>query len=65
MTSSCGPPASRARSPARSYVETIEAAGLHVEEVRQNDYNFISDRPSQACSTYGVESVSLLAVKEP
>ena len=51
--------------PRRSYVETIEAAGLHAGEVRQNDYNFISGRARQACSTYGVESVSLLAVKEP
>jgi hypothetical protein len=32
--------------------------------VRGNDYNFISDRALQACSTYGVESVSLLAVKD-
>jgi len=45
-------------------VETIEAAGLHVREVRKNDYNFISDRARQACSTYEVESVSLLARKE-
>jgi len=49
--------------PRRNYVETIEGAGLHAEEVRQNDYNFISDRALQACSTYGVESVSLVAVK--
>jgi hypothetical protein len=33
--------------------------------VRQNDYNFVSDRARQACSTYGVESISLVAVKEP
>lgn len=50
--------------PRRNYVETIEGAGLHAGEVRQNDYNFISDRALQACSTYGVESVSLVAVKE-
>jgi arsenite methyltransferase len=50
--------------PRRSYVETIETAGLQVREVRGNDYNFISDRALQACSTYGVESVSLLAVKD-
>ena len=51
--------------PRRSYVETIEGAGLHVAQVRQNDYNFISDRAREACSTYEVESASLLAVKEP
>jgi SAM-dependent methyltransferase len=50
--------------PRSNYVETIEAAGLQVREVRQNDYNFVSDRARQACSTYGVESVSLLAVKQ-
>jgi SAM-dependent methyltransferase len=50
--------------PRRSYIEAIESAGLGVREVRPNPYNFISDRALQACSTYGVESVSLLAVKE-
>ena len=49
--------------PRRSYIEAIESAGLGVREVRPNRYNFISDRALQACSTYGVESVSLLAVK--
>ena len=49
--------------PRRNYLETIEAAGLQVREVRENDYNFMSDRARQACSTYGVESVSLVAVK--
>jgi SAM-dependent methyltransferase len=49
--------------PRRSYIEAIESSGLGVREVRQNPYNFISDRALQACSTYGVESVSLLAVK--
>jgi SAM-dependent methyltransferase len=49
--------------PRSSYVEAIAAAGLQVREVRENDYNFISDRALHACSTYGVESVSLVAVK--
>ena len=50
--------------PRRSYVDTIEAAGFRVGEVRTNDYDFISERALDACSTYGVESVSLAAVKE-
>jgi hypothetical protein len=50
--------------PRSSYVATIEGAGLHVREVRENDYDFISDRARQACSTYGVASVSLLATKD-
>jgi hypothetical protein len=31
--------------------------------VRKNDYRFISERALDACSTYEVESISLLAVK--
>ena len=47
--------------PRRNYVEAIEAQGLHVREVRENDYRFISDRALDACSTYAVESISLVA----
>jgi len=32
-------------------------------EHRANDYNFISERALDACSTYGVESISLTAVR--
>jgi arsenite methyltransferase len=49
--------------PRASYTEAIEAAGLELREVRRNDYRFISDRALEACTTYGVESVSLVAVK--
>ena len=49
--------------PRSSYLETIEAAGFRVEETRVNDYNFISERALDACSTYGVESISLAAIK--
>jgi arsenite methyltransferase len=49
--------------PRRSYVEAVEAQGLRVEEVRKNDYRFISERALDACSTYEVESISLVAVK--
>jgi arsenite methyltransferase len=49
--------------PRASYVETIEAAGFEVGLVRGNDYRFVSDRALDACSTYEVESVSLVAVK--
>jgi arsenite methyltransferase len=47
--------------PRSNYVESIEAAGFAVETVRRNDYRFISERALDACSTYEVESVSLLA----
>ena len=49
--------------PRRSYVETIEATGLQAGEPRRNDYDFVSDRAQEACGTYGVESLSLVARK--
>jgi hypothetical protein len=50
--------------PRRSYIDTIEEVGLRVKEVRTNDYDFISERALDACSTYGVESISLIATRE-
>ena len=47
--------------PRRNYLDAIEAQGLHVREVRKNDYRFISERALDACSTYAVESISLVA----
>jgi arsenite methyltransferase len=49
--------------PRDSYLRTLEDAGFRVGEVRVNDYDFISDRALDACSTYGVESISLAASK--
>ena len=49
--------------PRRTYLDAIEAQGLQVEEVRKNDYRFISERAIEACGTYEVESISLVAVK--
>ena len=46
-----------------AYREAIEAAGLRIEEVRENSYEFISERARNASAKYGVKSVSLLAVK--
>jgi SAM-dependent methyltransferase len=50
--------------PRNSYLQTIEAVGFRFGEARTNDYNFISERALDACSTYGIESISLAAVKE-
>lgn len=47
--------------PRESYVGAIEAAGLHVEELRENEYEFLTEHALQACDKYGVVSVSLLA----
>jgi SAM-dependent methyltransferase len=49
--------------PRRAYLEAIEVQGFRVVQVRGNDYRFASDRALQACSTYAVESISLLATK--
>jgi SAM-dependent methyltransferase len=49
--------------PRRSYLAALEAAGFRVETVRANDYGFVSERALDACSTYGVESISLAAVR--
>jgi ubiquinone/menaquinone biosynthesis C-methylase UbiE len=50
--------------PRRTYLEALEAASFRIGEVRTNDYNFISERALDACSTYGVESISLAATRE-
>ena len=47
--------------PLSSYLEALEAQGLQVKDVRKNDYRFISHRALDACSTYEVESISLVA----
>jgi arsenite methyltransferase len=49
--------------PRSSYADAIAQTGLSVGEMRTNDYRFISDRALDACNTYGVESVSLVARK--
>ena len=49
--------------PRRHYLEALEAQGLQIKRLRTNDYRFISERALDACSTYDVESVSLVAAK--
>jgi len=46
-----------------AYRDAIEAAGFGIEEMRDNPYDFVSDRARDASLKYGVRSVSLLAVK--
>jgi arsenite methyltransferase len=47
--------------PRQTYLAEIESAGLTLRETHANDYRFVSERARGACSTYGVNSVSLLA----
>ena len=49
--------------PRDSYVEAIEQAGLAVDEVRENAYEFLTEHALEACDKYGVVSVSLVARK--
>lgn len=46
-----------------AYRAAVEGAGLEVEVVRENPYEFISGQARGASETYGVKSVSLLARK--
>lgn len=45
------------------YQEAIAAAGLVIQDWRDNPYEFISERALDASDKYGVRSVSLLATK--
>ena len=49
--------------PQEDYLGAIEAAGLHVETVRDNAYAFLSPRAQAAADRYGVTSVTVLATK--
>ena len=49
--------------PQHNYLDTIADAGFEVGEVRDNPYEFVSDRALEACSTYEVKSISLVAVR--
>ena len=41
--------------------DLAQAAGLRVEQVHENEYEFLTEHALQACDKYGVVSVSLLA----
>ena len=47
--------------PRSSYMDALVTYGLQPREIRTNDYRFISERALDACSTYEVESISLVA----
>ena len=46
-----------------TYRLAIENTGLRIEELRENPYEFITDRARDASAKYGVKSVSVLAIK--
>jgi arsenite methyltransferase len=49
--------------PTRDYLDALAAAGLAVTSTRRNEYRFVSERAREACLTYGVESISIAAVR--
>jgi arsenite methyltransferase len=49
--------------PVDDYLGAVEAAGLCIQTVRPNAYEFLSPRARDAADKYGVTSVSVLAVK--
>ena len=46
------------------YLQTVEAAGFTVRQLRVNAYAFVSDRARSASTRYGVKSISVLAAKD-
>jgi SAM-dependent methyltransferase len=50
--------------PTSSYLDELVAAGFAVAARRRNDYRFVGERALEACTTYGVESTSIAAVRE-
>jgi ubiquinone/menaquinone biosynthesis C-methylase UbiE len=46
------------------YRSMVEGAGLRIAHWRENPYQFLSGRARSASSTYGVRSVTVVAVKE-
>jgi ubiquinone/menaquinone biosynthesis C-methylase UbiE len=46
-----------------SYRTVIESAGLRIEQIRPNPYRFLSEQARGASATFGVHSISLLAIK--
>ena len=46
-----------------AYRDAIEGAGLRIDDLKENPYEFISERAQDASEKYGIKSVSLLAVK--
>ena len=49
--------------PRDSYLGAIEDTGLHVEEVRENEYEFLTAHALEACDKSGVVSITLVARK--
>jgi ubiquinone/menaquinone biosynthesis C-methylase UbiE len=49
--------------PRDSYLAAIEDTGLRIEQVRENEYEFLTEHALEACDKYGVVSVTVVARK--
>ncbi len=49
--------------PISAYLDALTEAGFAITTRRRNHYRFVSERALTACSTYGVESISLAAIR--
>ena len=50
--------------PTTAYLGALAGAGFEISSTRRNDYRFITPRALEACSTYGVESMSIAATRD-
>ena len=53
----------RARHRLAGKAAAVDVRDLRIDDIRQNPYEFISERARDASEKYGVKSVSLLAIK--
>jgi len=51
--------------PISAYLDALSTAGFAITTRRRNDYRFLSERARTACSTYGVESTTIAAIRAP
>jgi arsenite methyltransferase len=49
--------------PTSVYLDALSESGFVITAKRRNDYRFTSERARAACSTYGVESTSIAAIR--
>jgi arsenite methyltransferase len=50
--------------PTASYLDAIAASGFAITATRPNEYRFLSDRANDAARTYGVQSMSIAAIRK-
>jgi ubiquinone/menaquinone biosynthesis C-methylase UbiE len=49
--------------PTAAYLDAVVDAGFAITTARRNEYRFVSERAREACQTYGVESMSIAAIR--